>query len=412
MLSRMQIAVGAVSIVLLSLVMAQRWKPTTLSQAAPNAAEGPCIRLYQSSGEAPTIEVIGLNPHGLEKLQQSHLDLTEWTAIFAVYPGSNVLTDAPAMLGAYEVGGDVIRFRPRFPLVAGLTYTARLNQQVFQEKFNAAQSQESSSLPLIETTLILPKAASASTAVTHVYPSASELPANQLKFYLHFSAPMSVGEAYERIHLLDETGRPVERAFLRVDQELWDASRQRLTLLLDPGRIKRGLRSNVEDGAPLKAGHRYRLVIERGWHDGEGQPLRETFEKAFTAIAPDRTPPDPQKWTFPAPPADTTSPLRLTFPEPLDHALLEQMIEVLDESGRRVAGQVEIASGETQWLFKPQAPWRAGQYSLRVDLRLEDRAGNNLHQPFDVDLQQPHTERAAPSPIYLRFVVLPPANQL
>ena len=39
----------------------------------------------------------------------------------------------------------------------------------------------------------------ASTIVEHVYPSTDQLPENQLKFYLHFSAPMSRGEAYSRI---------------------------------------------------------------------------------------------------------------------------------------------------------------------------------------------------------------------
>ena len=71
---------------------------------------------------------------------------------------------------------------------------------------------------------------------------------------------MSFGDAYRHIRLLDEAGREVPRAFLQTAHELWDARRQRFTLILDPGRIKRGLRSNVEVGAPLREGGRYRLV--------------------------------------------------------------------------------------------------------------------------------------------------------
>jgi len=44
----------------------------------------------------------------------------------------------------------------------------------------------------LETVLQLPAAEPGpATMVEHVYPSTDELPENQLKFYLHFSAPMS-----------------------------------------------------------------------------------------------------------------------------------------------------------------------------------------------------------------------------
>ena len=48
------------------------------------------------------------------------------------------------------------------------------------------------------------------------------LPANELKLYIYFSAPMSRGEAWKHIHLLDDAGKPVPLAFLELDQELWD----------------------------------------------------------------------------------------------------------------------------------------------------------------------------------------------
>jgi hypothetical protein len=50
---------------------------------------------------------------------------------------------------------------------------------------------------------------------------------------------MSRGEAYRRVHLLDATGRPINLAFLEIEQELWDPEGRRLTLLFDPGRVKR-----------------------------------------------------------------------------------------------------------------------------------------------------------------------------
>ena len=44
------------------------------------------------------------------------------------------------------------------------------------------------------------------TRVVQVYPSASEFPENQLKFYIEFSAPMSHGEAWKHIRLLKANG--------------------------------------------------------------------------------------------------------------------------------------------------------------------------------------------------------------
>mgnify|MGYP003346898067 CR=1 FL=1 len=80
----------------------------------------------------------------------------------------------------------------------------------------------------------------ATTLVTQIYPSADVLPENTLKFYVHFSAPMSRGHSYDHIRLLDEANRPVELAFLELAEELWSPDMLRLTLLMDPGRIKRG----------------------------------------------------------------------------------------------------------------------------------------------------------------------------
>jgi hypothetical protein len=254
-------------------------------------------------------------------------------------------------------------------------------------------------------TFSLPATATgAPTRLTAIYPSANELPANQLKLYLHFSAPMSLGEAVDRIHLYDGAGREVPRAWLRVDQELWDPARERFTLLFDPGRIKRGLRSNREDGTPLAEGNKYRLVIERAWRDGNGHPLAADGEKLFTVTATDRTAPNPRAWRITAPAPGSTSPLRVVFDESLDYALLGRMIEIYDERGARVEGRIEIANNETEWQLVPAAPWRAGRYEARLDPRLEDRAGNNLRRLFDADLRTDKTAEA-PERMTLKFEI-------
>ena len=387
----------------------QRIRMIRLSSVAEGAADQPVIRLNQRSNadDQATIEVAGLNHNSLSRLERANLSSSDWVKVLAVYPGSTVSTDNPPMLGDYRVVNDVLRFTPRFRLVQNLTYTARFDAALFAEKFGpSSPGTPSSAQATIETRMVLSKSAALpQTVVTGIYPSAAELPANQLKLHLLFSAPMNLGEAYRHLRLLDETGREVPRAFLEIDQELWDSSRRRFTLLLDPGRIKRGLRSNLEDGAPLRTGKSYRLMVDREWRDGNGNPLKSGFEKQFAVIGADRSSPDFQHWQIAVPVAGTVEPLRLTFDEPLDRVLLEQMIEVIGTQGRRLEGRIEISKNETEWLFTPEMPWQAGDYRIYIDTRMEDRAGNNLKNLFDLDLGQQAARRLPQGYIDRHFVV-------
>jgi hypothetical protein len=191
-----------------------------------------------------------------------------------------------------------------------------------------------------------------------------------------------------------------------IDQELWDSTRQRFTLLLDPGRIKRGLRSNLKDGPPLREGRSFRLVVDGGWRDGHGNLLGMDFEKQFTVMDADRTSPNYRSWKITVPSGGSLEPLKLIFDEPLDRALLEQMIEVDHAGGRRLEGRIEIGGNETEWHFIPKTPWSVGRYCVRVDGKIEDRAGNNLKHLFDVDLNEKRSRRLSPDEVKLQFEVV------
>jgi hypothetical protein len=427
-----RIIAGSLLLFVLSLLVWRRADALRLS-GAPEPNEQPFIKLDPTSG---VVEVAGLSALHLAKLRQAGLSTADWAELFAVYTAPTLaerkspavgqagilshqqrssdrgqdtilshkeFADVPAMLGTYSVTEAALRFTPRFPLVAGLRYSARFNVAHWRERVGAPPL---TIAPLLETTLTLaPVVANASTVVSAIYPSANELPANQLKLYLHFSAPMSVGEAYQRLHLLDDSGREVPRAFLRVEQELWDATRQRFTLLFDPGRVKRGLRSNLEDGVPLQPGQRYRLRIDADWRDGAGQPLRAAFEKAFTVTAPDRQSPVYTAWQLKAPAAGTTEPVQIRFDEALDHALLTEFLTVFDAQGQRLNGTIAIGADERHWLFTPIRPWRAGRYEVRVNPKLEDRAGNNLQRLFDADVPAQPGPETKPAEIILPLVI-------
>jgi len=290
-------------------------------------------------------------------------------AVFVDAPG-----DLPPLGGSCSPDAGGIAFQPRYPLEPGLRYRAVYAGAVF--------------------VFAVPKPPSAaSTVVESVYPSGAALPENILKFYLHFSAPMSRGEAYSHLKLLDAEGTPVALPFLEIDQELWDREARRLTVLFDPGRIKRGLVPNEEVGLPIRSGGRYTLVIDAGWRDAAGRPLKQEYRKTFRALPSDRDPPDPKTWRVSAPSAGSRAPVSLEFPEPMDHALLLGLIEVTTRAGRSVAGSATVDREETRWRFTPAEAWRPGEYALQVARTIEDRAGNTVGRPFDVDVFERVEER-------------------
>jgi hypothetical protein len=308
---------------------------------------------------------------------------------------SNALDGLPPMIGRFEREGTTVRFVPGFPPSPGVTYVARAAwvPEVEDARFT---------LPRCDT--------APTTKVAAIYPTSERVPANLLKLYIEFSAPMSDGEAERRVHLLDSNGREVAAAFLHVDEELWDASRKRLTVLFDPGRIKRGLRSNLEDGAPLAGGRTFRVVVDKDWRDGDGRPLVEGASKTLQVGEADRTSPDTRQWDVESPVAGTTRPLTIRFDEPLDRALVERWIHVTDAAGQPVAGKATIGDRESTWSFVPSKAWTMDAYQVTVDPRIEDLAGNTPAFLFDADM--PKDDRASShvskdhAPIVLSFTPL------
>jgi hypothetical protein len=245
----------------------------------------------------------------------------------------------------------------------------------------------------------------AATVVACIYPSGGIVPENLLKFYVHFSAPMSRGHIYDHIHLLDETGKAVELPFLEIDEELWNPDLTRLTLFIDPGRIKRGVKPLEEIGPALAEGKRYTLVIDHAWKDGAGNPLKENFHKAFQVGPTDREPPDPARWKILPPAAGTRDELAVTFPEPMDHALAQRMIQVRAASGLPLQGRATVGDQERRWTFIPLGAWRKGACQLTVQTTIEDLAGNNIGKAFEVDVFEGVQRRLTNSTVTISFEI-------
>ena len=237
------------------------------------------------------------------------------------------------------------------------------------------------------------------------------LPENHLRFYVHFSQPVAKGEAYQHLELLDAAGAPVAGAFLELGEELWDPSSKRFTLLLDPGRIKQGLKPREDLGPILKAGRKYTLVVKRGWRDVDGRPLSAEFRKPFTVGPAIDEPVDVSKWKFNQPAAGTMDSLVISFPRPLDRALLERLLAVVDRQGKPVPGRVAVTDAERRWEFRPQSAWSGDGYQLVVDTVLEDTAGNSIGRPFEIDEQRPITKTVQTEMVRIPITTLPNVSQ-
>jgi hypothetical protein len=318
----------------------------------------------------------------------------EWERIFPVYVGEELPhagEERPAVLGEYSLEERSVRFEPRFPFVRGQSYHALWLQPGSGEESARA-------------TLRLSSADGAGTTrVTAVYPTADELPENLLRLYVEFSAPIGREGAVERIRLVGPDG-PLERPFVAPHVPLWNEAGDRLTLLLDPGRIKRGVGPHDALGAVLRQGAEYRLEVDAGMLDGEGRRLAAPFTRTFRVGPPDRLPPEPRGWALIAP-RDRAGALTLEFPEPLDHALLARALRVEDAAGAMIAGQGAAGPGERSWTFRPAGAWPAGALRVIVDPALEDPAGNSVGRPFETRLGEPVPPGAQPAPVVLEFVV-------
>ncbi|MBC8001789.1 MAG: hypothetical protein H7X97_04295, partial [Opitutaceae bacterium] len=353
-------------------------------QAAPATSPFSFHWKPDSSGSGHVaVEVSGVNSAGLQILRKPGWTQVQWQKLLSVFADQGDLAtdlNLPPMLGRYRVEAGAIRFDPRFPLAPGIRYRAVFRPGLIPNFSHSTNESVASVYRLPD------RPATTPTFVAQVYPSGDAVPENLLKFYLHFSAPMSRGHIYDHIHLFGDAGREIELPFLEIDEELWNAEMTRLTLFIDPGRIKRGVRPLEEIGPSLEAGKSYTLVLEREWRDSAGQLLKETYKKTFRVDPPDRNALDPAKWTVTSPKPGTREPLVLKFSKPMDHALAQRVIQVTRENVEEVKGRISLTDHERQWVFVPDSGWKLGPHQVVVARTIEDLAGNNIGKPFEVDL--------------------------
>jgi len=347
-----------------------------LSLAMALSARAEPLLQWVPVGGRTCVEVSGLDAAVLDAVRAWPQE--KWRALLAVHVQQD---GAPPMLGAWQADARALRFTPQFPLTPGVAYLA---------EFDPARLPGAAPTPQRITakfTAPIPPRGPAA-VVANIFPSAGEVPENLLKFYVHFSAPMSRGHIYDHIHLRDEAGKDVELPFLEIDEELWDPEMKRLTLFIDPGRIKRDVRPLEEIGPALEQGRRFTLAIDAAWLDAAGHPLAQKYERTFRVGPPDRSPIVPAEWKITAPAGGGTDALRIAFPKPMDHALALRLLRVTRADGTSIEGTTSLAEAERSWSFTPNRPWQTGPHRLVVATILEDLAGNNVGKAFEVDLRE------------------------
>jgi len=365
-----------------------------LFSIASIACAEPRVQWVQSGGRT-CVEVSGISDAALAPLRDWPAE--KWRELLRVRVEKEA---AIQMLGVWQIdsASHVIRFTPQFPLTPGVGYRADFEGK--QLAGAAEDTKRVTSQFTVPTTANAPR-----TVVAQVFPSAPEVPENLLKFYVHFSAPMSRGRIYEHIHLRNEAGKDVELPFLELDEELWDPTMKRLTLFIDPGRIKREVKPLEDIGPALEEGRRFTLAIDTTCLDATGKPLAQKYAHSFRVGPPDRTPIAPEKWKLAAPASGSTDPLVITFPESMDQALALRLIHVIGDGGSSFEGSAALSDAERRWTFTPTHSWKAGTYYVVAPAVLEDLAGNNIGKAFEVDMVDSGEPREVGKPAKLPFMV-------
>ena len=345
------------------------------------------VRIVLNSDKPrPTIDVVDVPAAQLSALQGTE-SREAWNAVLKIAVGP----DQPAVLGAYQIEDGRIVFTPMFPLDSGRQYHVT---------YAVAGAP-----PLTSIVSLPPRNMTPTTTVAGVYPTAEVVPENQLRFYIHFSAPMGSKGGLAYVHLFADDGAEVADPFLPLDAEFFNDDRTRYTVFFDPGRQKRGIAPIADMGRSLTEGKSYTLVVDSEWRDGNGLPLTQQFKRTFKVGPPDERPLDPESWQVQAPAAGSRNPLTVAFPEPLDHGLLLRALGVLSPDGKPISGNVAVGTNELTWSFTPQSPWLAGAHNIVAFAMLEDLAGNRIGRAFEVDQFDRTDKSSEPEKTLIPFTI-------
>jgi len=219
--------------------------------------------------------------------------------------------------------------------------------------------------------------------VKNIYPETNNIPENILKFYIQFSEPMREGYFLKHIRLLDSKGNNLKGIFFDNQYELWTTDHKQITLLVDPGRVKTGLKEHLKRGRAFEVGERYQLIIDTTWKSINGGFLKEPFIKEFITVAEDVIAPNIETIKVSEIIPSTKEPLIVMFGEEMDVLQLKEYVHIISNNSI-INGRVKIKNKGKQIQFIPKDEWKDINYKLRIDVRLEDIVANSYVGKFDL----------------------------
>lgn len=317
-----------------------------------------------------------LVPENIVNLIESHnFTFEEWSSFYHVKTNPN----GPAVLGSYKIVDNHLAFTPKFlpdskvPYIVTFSYP-NLAQLLSSQLTEQAIYSDVVSFEPPETT---------QPEITSVIPNLEIVPANLLRFYVFFSAPMGLENPYDFITIEDKDGNGLVDPFVIVPEGLWNIDRTRLTLLLHPGRIKQGVGPNMTEGDILRAGNVYTLKIDDKWKGASGEALKGSFSRQINASNPLRKAINVNLWALKAEEQNQIGILTIVTDHPLDQPLAKRMLFIRNKEGRILPSQVEFTGPEEmKILWRPDG---STELELHIDPRLEDVCGNTPLYAFDLE---------------------------
>lgn len=307
-------------------------------------------------------------------IEKQNFSFKEWSSFFYVQTAPG----APAVLGNYTIADNHLSFKPKFLPDPKIQYLVTFSYPKLNSLLdeNIAEVAEFTDVASFE-----PPEASQPEVISFI-PRLEEVPANLLRFYVYFSAPMSLQNPYDYITIIDENGEELEDPFVIIPEGLWNINHTRLTLLLHPGRVKQGVGPNTTLGDVLKAGNSYTLNISREWKGASGEPLKSAFTQTINATNPLERAMNINSWALRAE-RKNVGVLHVVTDHPLDQPLAKRMIFIRGENGQILPSRVEFDSPEKFRLL-----WQLDDsetLEMLIDPRLEDVCGNTPHYAFDLE---------------------------
>ena len=197
-------------------------------------------------------------------------------------------------------------------------------------------------------------------------PSADVVPENQLRMYIHFSAPMGLKGGLDYITLRRREGRrPSSIRFCRSTPSSGTTiARATRCSSIRAGRSAASCRTS-RWAARSSPGKRYTLVVDREWRDGNGLPLKESF----TARVPRRSGRRASARHHVVARRATRGGLARSARRDVPRSARSRPAAARDGRGQRTASRCRARSRSNQarrvWRFTPRQAWASRQLSAR-----------------------------------------------